>query len=244
MKGYYEKELFVTPSLCDAASRLSLQSVFVLFQDAASEHAETLGIGGNVMAEKGLFWLTVRTKVRFLSRPRLMERLQLKTWLGEFAPGDLRTYRYYTLFCGVKAVAEGRTEWAILRVADHGMARIRDVGFPDVAVLPDTVLSEPFSRFRVELGEEVPTFRSVVRTTDVDMGQHMNNTAYIRALLDTFSVEELKEMDVRELEICFKQACYGGEALTIRRQRNEEGWLFVISRADGKPATMAQLRLA
>ena len=244
MKGYYEKELYASPSRCDATARLSLASIFVLFQDAASEHAETLGIGGNVMAEKGLFWLVVRTKVRVLERPAMMQRLRLKTWLGAYAPGDLRTYRYYTLSCGGRTVAEGRTEWAILRMADGGMARIRDAGFPDVEVLPDTVLEEPFSRFRVLPEEGCPTFPHRVRSTDVDMGQHMNNTAYIRALLDTFSVEELKTMEPRELEICFKQACYGGEELTIRRQETEDGWLFAICRADGKPATIASLKRA
>lgn len=241
MENYLEKELYVTPSLCDASSRLSLQSIFVLFQDSASEHAESLGIGGNVMAEKGLFWLAVRTKVRLHSRPGLMRRIRLKTWLGAFAPGDLRTYRYYTIHCGGEVVAEGRTEWTILRTADQSMARIRDVGFPDIEVLKDVVLPEPFSRFRVDFEETCPVFSHTVRSTDVDMGQHMNNTAYIRALLDTFTVDELKSMVPYEMEICYKQACYGGEKLSIVRKETENGWMFAVRREDGKPATLAQL---
>jgi len=241
MKNYLEKELYVTPSLCDASSRLSIQSIFVLFQDAASEHAEQLGIGGNVMAKKGLFWLTVRTRVRMHDYPALMAQIRLKTWLGAFAPGDLRTYRYYTIHCGETLVAEGRTEWTVLRLADQGMARIRDVGFPDITVLEDVVCTEPFSRFRVEFEEDCPLFAHTVRSTDVDMGQHMNNTAYVRALLDTFSVEELKSMRPAELEICYKQACYGGEQLTILRKETENGWIFSVRHADGKVAAMANL---
>lgn len=241
MKNYHEKVLYVTPSLCDAGSRLSIQSVFVLFQDAAAEHAELLGIGGTAMAEKGLFWLTVRTKVRFYERPYMMEQMMLKTWLGAFAPGDLRTYRYYTLRCDGRLIAEGRTEWTILRTADQSMARIRDVGFPDITVLEDIVCPEPFSRFRFEHSPEDEIFSCRVRSTDVDMGRHMNNTAYIRMLLDTFTMEELESIEPKELEICYKQACYGGEELTVCRRATDNGWEFAVLREDGKPATLARL---
>ena len=244
MKGYHEKDLLVTPSLCDSNFRLSLTSIFVLFQDAASEHAETLGVGGNAMEEKGLFWLMVRTRVRCIARPRLMERIHVKTWLAPYAPGDLRTYRYYTISCGGEVAAEGKTEWAIIRIGDHSVARIRDAAFPEVELLPEAVLEEPYSRFRALPNESAPTFAHTVRSTDVDMGQHMNNTAYIRALLDTFPIAELKAIEPAEMEICYKQACYGGEELTIRRQETEDGWLFSVHRADGKPATVASLRQA
>ena len=50
-----------------------------------------------------------------------------------------------------------------------------------------------------------------MRPSDVDMGHHMNNTAYVRALLDTFTVEELLALRPAEFEICFRQACFGGD---------------------------------
>lgn len=243
MKGYYEKEIILAPSRCDASSRLSLHSIFVLFQDSASEHAETLGIGGDRMTEKGLFWLTVRTRIKVHTRPHMMQRLQLKTWLGAFEPGDLRTFRYYTLHCGETLVAEGKTEWTVFRLEDQAVVRIREAGMPDVEILPDVVCPEPFSRFRPVFDEADPAAEHVVRPSDVDMGQHMNNTAYVRAILDTFTVEELKNMDAKELEIAFRQPCFGGETLTIRRKETENGWQFAVLRPDGKPAALAQLRV-
>ena len=241
MKSYYEKEIILAPGWCDASSRLGLHSIFVLFQDSASEHAETLGIGGDVMAEKGLFWLTVRTRVRIHSRPAMMRKVRLKTWLGAFEPGDLRTFRYYTLHCGDALVAEGKTEWTVFRLADQAVVRIREAGMPEVDVLPETVCPEPFARFRPAFAENDFAAQHIVRPSDVDMGQHMNNTAYIRAILDTFPVAEQKAMDVKEVEIAFRQPCFEGEALTIRRKAAEDGWQCAVLRPDGKPAALAQI---
>lgn len=241
MEGSYQKQVVITPSRCDATSRLSLHSIFVLFQDIASEHAESLGIGGAALAEKGLFWLTVRTRVRVYSRPRMMQEATVQTWLGKFAPGDLRTDRYYRLTCGDRLVAEGRTEWAILRLADNSVARMREVGMPDVEILEETVCNAPFSRFRPDFAEDDFSMEHIVRPSDVDMGQHMNNTAYVRTILDTFTVPELKALKPAELEICFRQPCFGGQALTVRRKAEEGGWLFAVEHPDGKQAALARL---
>ena len=61
MENYYQKSLVITPSLSDASGHLSIPSVFSLFMDIASEHAETLNIGFREMSERSLFWLTVKT---------------------------------------------------------------------------------------------------------------------------------------------------------------------------------------
>lgn len=241
MEGSYQKQVVVTPSRCDATSRLSLHSIFVLFQDIASEHAESLGIGGAALVEKGLFWLTVRTRVKVYSRPRMMQEATVQTWLGKFAPGDLRTDRYYRLTCGGRLVAEGRTEWAILRLADNSVARMREVGMPDVEIREETVCDVPFSRFRADFAEDDFSMEHIVRPSDVDMGQHMNNTAYVRTILDTFTVPELKALKPAELEICFRQPCFGGQALTVRRKAEEGGWLFAVEHPDGKQAALARL---
>ena len=120
---------------------------------------------------------------------------------------------------------------------------MREVGIPDVEICPDKVCDAPFSRFRGEFAPEDLAMEHVVRPSDVDMGHHMNNTAYVRALLDTFTVEELLALRPAEFEICFRQACFGGDTLTLRRQTQENGFRFAVLRPDGKDAALAQMLL-
>ncbi|MEA4964382.1 MAG: thioesterase [Oscillospiraceae bacterium] len=237
-----EKCVLVTPGYSDAAGNLSVLGIFVLFQDLASEHAEKIGTGGAAMAERGLFWLTVRTRIRFYERPAMMEEVLLETWLARFQTSDVRTNRYYRMTGGGRLLAEGKTEWAVLRLGDQSVGRIGEAGVPEeLAFRDEIVCPEPFTRFRTAFTEEDRQEDHRVRASDIDMGHHMNNTAYVRALLDTFPARELATMPVRELEICFRAPCYDGETLPVYRRRQETGWEFAIHRPDGKPAALARL---
>lgn len=242
MKLSYEKNVLITPSYSDAAGNLSMLGTFVLFQDIASEHAEKIGIGGAAMAEKGLFWLTARTRVHFYQKAAMMEEVRLETWMARFQNSDVRTNRYYRLRCGDRLLAEGKTEWAVLRLQDQSVGRIGDAGVSDSQEFRDEIVCPaPFVRFRTGLTEADWQADHRVRASDIDMGHHMNNTAYVRTLLDTFSAEDLAAMHPQELEICFRAPCFDGETLTVNRRRLEDRWVFSILRPDGKPAALAQI---
>lgn len=119
---------------------------------------------------------------------------------------------------------------------------MREVEMPDVEICPEIVCGAPFSRFHELPDEKDFCTEHVVRPSDVDMGQHMNNTAYIRAMLDTFTVKEWKALEPEEMEICFRQPCYGGETLAIRRRELGDGWLFLVQRPDGRQSALAKLK--
>lgn len=48
-KGYFEKNIVVTPDYCDMAAGLSPLGAFTIFQGIASEHAEQIGVGFRAM---------------------------------------------------------------------------------------------------------------------------------------------------------------------------------------------------
>ena len=228
-------------SLCDRTGRLSVPGVFSLFMDMASEHAESLGIGFAPMSERHLFWLTVRTRVRLRRLPALGESVTLTTWPEK--AGTLRCDRDYTLAAGEELLAAGKTEWAVLNIDTGRPHPMKDV-YPEAlaAILTDdTVWADPFARIREDFsgGESFGTY--VVRSTDIDVGGHMNNAAYPRMLLGAFSSRELEERRIREMELCFRAPCYEGEELTLRRRAIDGGLEAAAFRPDGKAALLARL---
>ena len=68
MMEKYEMRRQIGPSICDASGKLSHAEAFGLFMDIASFHAEQIGVGLGAMAQKDLFWLTVKTQVNFIRR--------------------------------------------------------------------------------------------------------------------------------------------------------------------------------
>lgn len=237
MRVKYTKELTVLPSMCDSAAALGVPDTFALFMDAATEHSCALGCGLDVLGPRGLFWLTVRTRVKFFRRPKMLERAILSTWPE--APGKLRANRCYTIEGRGGPLVAGKTEWAVIDQNTGRLHPMADVYAPDGASLPESVWDEPFTRMP---DEAFPEFaRYTVRSTDIDLGGHMNNTAYLRALAGLFSCEAWQGMRIREAEIAYRAACYEGDTLCWQK-RGENGALALRAVLPGGK-TIALIRL-
>ena len=215
MKGFYEREMTVLPSMCDADGLLGIPNAFALFMDLATEHAEVLGIGFRDLWPKGLFWLTARTKIRFYRRPRMVETVALRTWPE--TPERSRCNRDYRMERGGEVLIEGKTEWMVMNMKT-GRLHPADSVFPEgLELLPDRVLPEPFLRMADDFSgaEDLGTY--LVRSTDIDIGGHMNNAAYLRAMFGAFSNAELNAMKIRSVDALFRSPCFEGDTLAWQR---------------------------
>ena len=239
MESTMTKRYRVLTSVCDAQGLLGVKNVFDLFMDLAAEHAAILNVGHYEMLNKGLIWVAVRTRVRIYRRPRLGEQICAETWPGK--PGLVKSDRFYRLSDAEEILAEGRTEWAVQDVQSGTVRRSDSYGFPEICFTDERVCSEKFTRFgNMSGGDEL---HYIVSSMDIDLAHHMNNTAYIRMLLGTFSTKELNTMDIEEAEISYRLACYEGEKLTIRRIRTGNTWGFQVEKSSGETAVHAILHL-
>lgn len=235
-----QKPVTVLTSACDHTAHISVPAIFSLFMDLASEHASKIRLGADVLAEKGMFWLTVRTKVQITARPHLTQVVDAITWPE--APGRVRCNRYYTLTDQSGGLlVSGKTEWAIIDVNSGKLCRIADIYPDDLDHLTETVCDEPFARMAEDFsdGETIGTY--TVRSTDIDLGQHMNNAAYLHALFGAFSCEETDAMNIREVEVNFRTPCFEGETLTICRRTVDGATEYGMLRADGKAAALIRI---
>lgn len=241
MKAYYSKEMKIGVSMCDAAGKLGLANTFAIFQDAASEHAELLGVGYEDMTARKSFWMITRSRVHFCNRPNLMQAVQVNTWPA--APGSLRCDRSYRMCAGDEILCEGRTEWCVYDLEKGGVKPVAEAGFAeDIEYLDELALPAPYARMKHNFTDADLACSHLVSTTDIDMGRHMNNVAYLRALVNSFSVEELEKMNIREMEIFYCMPCFEGDKLDILRRKTDYGYEFGVRRPDGRYAALAQMQ--
>lgn len=236
MQQVFEQALFIAPSIADAEGLLSYPGAFHVFQDLAGIHAERLGVGLKAMTEKSLFWLTVRTKIVFLSRPALGETVTVRTWPEK--PGAVRCNRSYEIARGEEILVRGRTEWAILNTETHAITPSTGV-FPALPFDRGAACPEPFARIpdRFEGIEPFAEYR--VRSTDIDVGGHMNNAAYLRALFGAFSNRELQAMDLKSVDAIFRASCFEGENLCFTRKA-QDGALDLRIAREGETVLLAR----
>lgn len=223
MESKLTKELTVQASQCDSTSRLGVPQTFQLCMDLAGEHAEALGNGITSMLQRGLFWVAVKTKLRLLRRPALLDNVTASTWPEP--PGRMREDRDYLVTAGGETLVAGKTEWTILDRNSGGLHSPREGIYPDgLDFCAEQCCPEPYHRFRGEF-TDAPFAEYTVCSTDIDMGGHMNNAAYVRMIAGLFPVTEWNAMDVKELEVHYRASCYEGDTLLLCRRRAEDGAL-------------------
>lgn len=241
MNNILEKNIMVTVSMCGSDGRMSLQELFARFMDMAGEHGEEIRLGFRVMSDRGLFWLTVKTKIRIFRLPDISSRVTLRSWPG--VPERVRCLRYYTMSAGDELLAEGKTEWAVLETATGKIHPLEGIYPEELQIRPETVCEGAFTRINPDFSGAELLGTYTVRSTDIDVGQHMNNAAYVRAMMSLFNTEEQKSLQVREAEALFRSPSFEGQELTFRRRIAEDGHSELCAvLPDGKPSFMAVLR--
>ena len=226
MKAVFEKTAEIAPSRCDADGRLGYPNAFSLFMDMAALHAETLGVGFQAMKNRGLYWLTAKTRIEFIDRPLIDEAVTVRTWPER--PEKVRCNRSYELLRGNDVLVRGKTEWVVF---DTSVRRpVPAVGvFPEDLEYPDrSAFNEPFTRIPDLFKDVLPYAEYCVLSTDIDIGGHMNNASYLRVLFGTLSNEEIRSMKIRSVEAVFRTPCYEKDLMSFKRAAFEDGWAFSV----------------
>ena len=237
MEAVLERTLEIGPSICDASGKLSRQDAFGVFMDIATAHATRLGVGPDEMFARDLFWLTVKTKLIFHSRPRMGQSVLVRTWPEK--PERVRCVRSYEMMSDGKTLIAGKTEWAVMNVKTGRIVSLEGL-FPEELCFPErSACEEPFAVIAPDFATEEEYASYHVRSTDIDLGGHMNNVAYIRAVLGSFSSAELKQ-PVREMDAIFRTPCFEGELLGFRRKRTKSGW-DICTAKDGNAALFLRM---
>ena len=228
MENYFEKELYIDPSLADADGLLSRYETFNIFMNVADAHAGSMEVAWRDISPRDLFWLTVKTKIVFEERPKLGDTVTLATWVEP--PTRLRGDRSYEMRQGDRVLVRGRTDWAVLNTKTMKLVPIDDVYPEGLDYSRPSACPEGFTRIRDRFDASDRYAEYTVRSTDIDVGHHMNNAKYVQALLGTFSNEELREMRPKSFDVLFRNSVYEGDVLAFYKQPAETGFDIRVAR--------------
>lgn len=220
MKNKMQRELFVPLSHCDNTSRLSVPFMFNMFMDIATDHANELHLSSKDLGED-MFWLATRTKIIVNRRPQMSEKVTLCTWPQKAV--RVRANRHYTISDSNGVAVLGKTEWAVINTATGKLQRLNDIYGEDFEFCEDVSCEESFARISDNFDDAEVFAQYKICSNDIDVGQHMNNAAYIRALFSLFSCEELSVSNVKEIDITYKNQSYEGETLTVKVRKTDDG---------------------
>ncbi len=224
----------VTSYLVDCHKQLSLNGLLNLIQEAAWEHADRLGYGYGVMLKQGLMWALIRQKARIEWWPGWGEEVSVRTWLrpleGLMVTRDFEFSDSRGRFC------QGTTLYLML---DHQQRR------PAFAPMAASAFHAgergPDEPEKIAARPGLPVLaRFPIRTSDLDMHAHVNNTRVGQWLSDALPIQGR----IRSYEVDFQAEMHARETIAVESGPLGEGrWHFQGRREeDGKVVFAARVQ--
>ncbi len=112
--------------------------------------------------------------------------------------------------------AYSRVETCVLGLSAMRILRLQTIDAIAAVTIEKPEIDVTFTKFDCSPTERVESVR--VGSTNIDMSQHTNNVEYVRFIINTYSVKELHDKPIRELEIRYINQSYENDVLTVYKQ--------------------------
>lgn len=201
------------------------QALCRFLQEAASNHAEVLNVGGEELAEQNLMWVLSRLRLRLKETPRWRQRVMIETWPSKRTSG-VRAHRDFRLLGeNGQQIGEASTIWLLLSKKSRRPVRIPD--FLELSRLPG-LTEDLMENSEVELvGQSDFERHYEVLATDLDFNNHVNNVCYLEWALNSLPLKLLESHRICDLRFNFLAEGHYGDHILARTQKSGLGDLLV-----------------
>ena len=225
----------------DFQKRATLETVARRFQEAAWNHAETLGVGYERLQQENKIWVLARLLIQVTRVPSWGEATILETW-PRVGTSALALRDFAILNANRQTCVAGSSAWLILdRVTrkpqrlDKWIATVKQ--FADRRALerdPEKIGPGDAAAAALEL---------TARYSDLDVNGHVNNARYLSWILDSYSIDFHRHHAARSIELNFLAETRGGDSLSVlsKSKAENEYWHGIVKRPAGGEVCRAKL---
>ena len=192
----FSKTYIIDTALIDKNKRLRLSNLFVIFQEMAEAHGETIGTGKAATTDVGLKWIITRHSAKIERLPTYGEKVEVYTY-----PGKNNPYFFYRYFF-IKdekgnIIIRATSIWAIVDAKTNKL-----VYDPFKRKLPeesfDFELPIP-AKINEDINDKVDEYH--VRYSDIDLNGHVNNSRYLEMIQNLHDSAFYKEHEIDSILI-------------------------------------------
>lgn len=224
----------------DAHGVLSPGGLCDYLQEAAGNHAHSLGFSVAQLLQKGLTWVLSRFRLRIERLPAAGETARVRTWPA--GAEKLFALRDFEVLDGQDVrIAAATSAWLILDTAARRPVRIQSVFEPPDALRTPRALDLGFDRLPLPdaFDRETPVR---VRLSDLDANAHANNARIAEWIVEGIGRDEWERGSLRELDIDFLAEAMAGDAVGSRASARPGGQFLhsLVRGGDGKEIARAR----
>ena len=228
----------------DCRNRLSILSMFSFMQEAASRHAEALGVSIHQLLAENYTWLLARLKIRIAAYPGWNDQVRVKTWPS--GTQQLFALRDFELTDGNnQSISTALSAWLIIDLHKRRPVRIAPFVERLKPIEGSHILDARLDKLPA-LNNPAHEKRFIVRYSDLDINQHANNVNFVEWVVEGVPAATLNASVLSELEVNFMaEAFYEDQVLSGCAPVNSEGTEFrhrLTRQQDGRELARAMTK--
>ncbi len=238
--GFYYLNTKVQSFQLNKDKQITPVAIAELMQEAAGMHSNTGGFGYKQVINKSLVWVLNALRFEVNEYPIWDDEITIKTWIVE-SNRFLSRRDFYFLNSDGDILIKGSTIWLLYNFETKRPQNILAMDFGVHERNGEFAVANAIKTTRENInGELRDTF--IVKYGDLDMVGHMNNTRYIRAIIDSYNVQYYDEFLLRSFEIQFRrEAKYGDELKVVINANSKYNNLLEIRNSKDKSVCFAKL---
>ncbi len=211
----FTREYYLRASDFDKNERLTPRAILELFQDAAGNHAEEIGVGFNSLIAKNLLWVITRTKFVVLKEIEKYSTVKVKTW--PLSPQRFIFRREYLIYNSKGEIAvRGSSDWMVINSETRSLTS-GDSVFPENAeYITELGLDEKLKKIKDIEGEE-SEYSVIPQYLDIDLNCHVNNTRYADFAINAINPDKKA---VKSFQIDYNKEVFEAEELKLVVKKN------------------------
>ena len=223
----------------DFKDELKLSALLSVLEESACLSADELGFGYADITPRGIGFILANWYLE-ISRPiKLNELLTVHTW--PMKPQNTIFLREFEVYCGNEKVCTGTTRWCMIDLKTFSVLPTSVFFNGDTREYNDRRALEYNSWRMLPVKDGEKKYEKTVSVSDYDHYFHMNNTRYADVCLDAFSVEELENRSIENVQITYVKQCKCGEKLEIYR-KDDGDTSFLEGRVGGEARVRVRVK--
>lgn len=231
MKNLYKEKFILDDTYLDFTNNVYIHDIVRIIERVAFNHANLIGLDHATMEKRdNAFWVVTKMKLKFLSPVKVGEKLTLATWTH--APELVRFKRDGYIKAGNKVKVKSTTEWCCLDMANHRIRKANTIGYPNLEMVCNQDVKADYTYLKADMTEKDFVYTYTVRSTDIDVNQHTNNTKYNYMAENAFSVSEYSALNISEWEVYFVNESHEGDNIKIYKRKIKNCYLIEGKLAD------------
>ena len=231
-KYIYNKNHTINFTEVGEDAKLNLTSAINLAQDVTGEYFEEFESDNLSLRRKNnAAWVLTKTKVHFEKHPSWKDKVKCESYTTEVKPARVELE---TTFRDEKdnMLFVIKQEICPIDVTTRKIKKVKEISYPSDMKIYEEISKEKFLKLNENFEKKEKVLNQTVYSTDIDFIGHVNNTIYVRYIMNTFDCKFLRENEITDFEIHYLHECKENDNLQIYKKENDNKIDFLIKNGE------------